>query len=785
MRRIWEREADIERCLRMMKTNKTKMTKTEKTKVRKSVKAVPKSRWVKDVSADGNLFYVETCLKLTANLCARFKGSLDDGDAFRPVALLMTTEKLHAMYWVCTTDRVRKDMKGKDYDRISDPEEEGSTTLLRALWRHPHSNRKLRAQLSAWLGYASERLAAWQAEKPDLARARFEELRQLFSLSDIEYGVLVAAAAVDCSSVWPCDDFRGRLTCEKILKVSALLDVAESVYLAEVKANSKLRRYGFLDSDGDLSPELRPFITGVDDTPLVNHYFKKGDGDVLPWDYFGELSARHGAFLKRLVAARDPGQGLNILLYGEPGTGKTSFAMALASELGRVPYVIAQKDRSETKKKDFRFSALQVCDARVEAGRSLIIIDEADEMLEGGDGGFLSLLFGRGDSSDGKGLLNDVLDNVKSPCVWITNSVAGALDSSNRRRFDYSIKFDKLTCGQRERIWRNAVARHEMGGALSDTALARLAARYEVSAGGISLAARNLSAMLKGGTATAEAAEAVVETILQPHCKLLGIGDDKGKSLAAGDYSLEGLNVRGSIAPDKVAWAIRRYQEDQRGETLDRGTDRPRMNLLLSGPSGTGKTEFVKHLGAELDTRVMTRMGSDLLDRYIGGTEQNIRQAFEHAAAEKAILFLDEVDGMIQSRERATKSWEVTQVNELLHQMENFGSVLVCATNFMSNLDAATLRRFTFKLEFEYLTDEGKAAFFKRMFAGFGAVCLSPEEEARLRRIPSLAPGDFRTVRQSLFYMGGDVTVPVLLEGLERESAAKRLGVSARTVGFR
>ncbi len=52
--------------------------------------------------------------------------------------------------------------------------------------------------------------------------------------------------------------------------------------------------------------------------------------------------------------------------------------------------------------------------------------------------------------------------------------------------------------------------------------------------------------------------------------------------------------------------------------------------------------------------------------------------------------------------------WEVTQVNELLYQMENFKGVMVGATNFMSNLDAAIMRRFTFKLQFDYLEDEGK-----------------------------------------------------------------------------
>lgn len=60
-----------------------------------------------------------------------------------------------------------------------------------------------------------------------------------------------------------------------------------------------------------------------------------------------------------------------------------------------------------------------------------------------------------------------------------------------------------------------------------------------------------------------------------------------------------------------------------------------------------------------------------------------------------------------------------------------------------------------------------------------------PEDETRLKRIPGLAPGDYRTVRQSLFYMGGEVTASILFEGLKRESAAKRMGAAVRPIGFR
>lgn len=134
----------------------------------------------------------------------------------------------------------------------------------------------------------------------------------------------------------------------------------------------------------------------------------------------------------------------------------------------------------------------------------------------------------------------------------------------------------------------------------------------------------------------------------------------------------------------------------------------------------------------------------------------------------------------MQDRSGAQRSWEVTQVNELLHRMENFRGVMVAATNFMANLDAAILRRFTFKLQFDYLDDVGKRLFFERMFR----TTLTPEEERRLAAIPRLAPGDFRTVRQSLHYLAGEPTNAMRLGGLENESRLKKDGRGAGSIGF-
>ena len=70
----------------------------------------------------------------------------------------------------------------------------------------------------------------------------------------------------------------------------------------------------------------------------------------------------------------------------------------------------------------------------------------------------------------------------------------------------------------------------------------------------------------------------------------------------------------------------------------------------MFGPPGTGKTGFVKHLGKELDRKVLVMKGSDLLSKYVGESEQNIAKAFQRAETEHVILFFDEIDGLVQDR---------------------------------------------------------------------------------------------------------------------------------------
>lgn len=698
------------------------------------------------------------------NFINNHKGFIEDSDTFLIVKDLLSgpkwIDKIRATFSASRIRQLERN-EGRDSLDFTDPPEE----QFKAIWNQPASRSRLRRMLA---GEVAGYLAAHPLEDfagEDFPR-KIAELQNTFHLSDFETETLLVLALLS-KNMLSISDIHHRRSNNRDMAifVAKSLDCDMKSVLSALSENGRLRRFQCIDDDLDFSRTLLAFLDGTSDEPLCSSYFKRDRSEALPWDFYGELAGKHGEILKALIGVDAGKTGMNILLYGAPGTGKTSFAHTLAAELKRDCFNVVQRDENDSGDTDnltaFRFAALQICDSQVDASRSLMIVDEADDMLRGNSMEGLIALFGGTSGKGDKGLLNSVLDTLKTPTIWISNAPAETLDESSRRRFDYSIKFEPLSAPQRLAIWKNNVIKLKLEKLFDDGMLESFSERYAISAGGIAQTLRNVA---KLSPRKADAAE-LVHKLLVPHCELLGVPTVVSKFVPAKDYSLEGLNIKGEIRLERIVAAVRNFLNG----TASGGVDRPRMNLLLSGPPGTGKTEFVKYLGSLLNCKVSVKMGSDLLDMYVGGTEQKIKQAFSQAEAEHSILFLDEIDGLVQSRERSQRSWEVSQVNELLYQMENFSGIMIGATNFIARLDAAILRRFTFKLEFDYLTEAGKQLFFEQMFQ----TKLSESERRTLAAIPCLAPGDFRTVRQSLFYLGDTATNPERIAALNRESRLK------------
>ena len=713
-------------------------------------------------------FLFRRLLKYWGNMVRNYQSDCRDDDFFDIVRNCFDHDRAVELIELAYTPAELEEMKSSRSRCNRLDLSDSLDDVFNALWNYVGKRDKCRAVLDAIREYM---LADSVERGADVVERRFADLKRVMKLSDLESEILTLAYVRDqtCFS-WPVR-VEDR---EKPLYYAMALDRSYAEVAKALSPQGKLLKFSLIDSDYDFSRRtLGGFMDGTVDEPIARRFYTKGDDkDVLPWSYYGDLAAKDGEVLKRMVAAS--GGKCNVLLYGAPGTGKTSFARSLAKELGRTVYEIKQgDDDGRNMKSEARMVGIQVCNDQEDPAESMMVVDEADELLRGTSCGFslFGFDFGGGKSTE-KGVMNSILDEMKIPAVWISNAPAGAMDESVRRRFDYSICFERLNGSQRIAIWKNQVAKHRLGALIPEAKIEEYATKYETSAGGISTVLANVKRM----TPESSKVDELIATLMKPHCKLMGV---KGASgfLPARDYSLEGLNIRGKVKLDSVVKAAWNYLDADFGAA---DADKPRMNILLFGPPGTGKTEFVKYLGKALDRKVVVVKGSDLLSKWVGESEQNIARAFRRAEAERSILFFDEVDGLLQDRSGASHSWEITQVNELLQQMENFDGVMVAATNFSKNLDAAVMRRFTFKLEFDYLDDAGKRLFFERMFKSK----LTEDEFAELKELRNLAPGDFRTVRQEQFYLGGEVTNADRIAALKEECALKKDGDHSARIGF-
>ena len=711
-------------------------------------------------------YLLNKLLGFWGNMVKNYRGDVQDDDFFNILRSNFDHDKaVELIETAYTSEEIRK--MGEIRSRrnrldLDDPLD----NLFQCLWNQEKGREKCRIILQAIKDYI---IADAPKTKNEPMERRFMELKRVFRLSDLEFDVLMVAYVYSqtCFS-WP-RRVEGR---DKPLLYAMALDRSYSEVMQVMNAKGRLRKFNLLDSDWDFNCRtIGGFIDGTDDETIERRFYRTNEeAEVLPWDFYGELATKDGEVLKRMLAAK-PGK-CNILLYGAPGTGKTSFARSLAKAVGRTAWEIKQgDDDGRNMKAEARMMGIQICNDQEDPNESLMIVDEADELLRGGMSIF-DLLLGGGGKSTEKGVMNTMLDEMKIPAVWISNAPARSMDESVRRRFDYSICFEELNNAQRVSIWRNVVRKHGLGSLISEAQIADYAVKYATSAGGIATVLDNVRRMKP----TRQKVDELVATLMKPHCRLMEVKEEN-HFLPARGYSLEGLNIRSKVKLEKIVRAVRNYMDASFNAKSD---DRPRMNLLMFGPPGTGKTEFVKYLGRELDRKVLVMKGSDILSKYVGESEQNIAAAFRRAETEHAILFFDEIDGLVQSRENAHASWEIAQVNELLQQMENFDGVMIAATNFCRNLDPAIMRRFTFKLEFDYLDDAGKKSFFERMFK----TTLTDAELDDLRAVRNLAPGDFRTVRQESFYLDDPLTNADLIAALHEECLLKMDGEKSAKIGF-
>jgi SpoVK/Ycf46/Vps4 family AAA+-type ATPase len=607
---------------------------------------------------------------------------------------------------------------------------------------------------------------------PTILKNNIKKIRKLIHLNKVERDILLFTIFLSYIDLMDsATRLLNELSTDRLINaLSVLLNHKVSKVKKALSPRSKLSQSGLVSIDrayshkmlnklellsGDFADRMMNIDGDIED--MIRSSVRKCTEATLNVNDFGHLKNDMSLLVPYLKNSVDESQkGVNILFYGKPGTGKTELTKALAKELEVHIYEVTYADEyDDVINGKGRLSAYKVAQSFFANSNAILMFDEIEDVV--GDDNSMS--FFSPPKQSNKGWMNRILETNNIPTIWITNDIH-SMDSAMIRRFDMSLEIPIPPKAKRREI-----IEHDCGEILSEKSINRIAKNEAIAPALVTRASKVVNSIADDSTDKDKAFESILNNTLKaqgyPQIQKNTVEDALPKS-----YDPSYINTDTNL--EALAEGIKVH---------------PNARICLYGVPGTGKSAFGKWIAQYTDKPFVLKKGSDLISMWVGGTEKNIANAFKEAKEEGAVLVFDEVDSFLQDRRSAKNSWEVTQVNEMLVQMENFDGIFIATTNLMSGLDQASLRRFDMKLEFGYLKFKQAWKLFKDECKSLDISVIEKEKvKNRLKTFTQLAPGDFAAVRRQNRFSPVK-NVDLFLERLEEEISVKE-GNSDIKMGF-
>jgi hypothetical protein len=470
---------------------------------------------------------------------------------------------------------------------------------------------------------------------------------------------------------------------------------------------------------------------------------------VEPLARAGPLPASAERAVKALTTAWSrPGPSVPVALRGPARQPKRAIFAEACARLGWQPYVLDAADLppGAAERSDL------VCLWEREA-----LLDRAALLIEGGGVG----------EPGARGSLERFVDRLSTP---VAVAAAGGARAGTRQCV--TVDAPMPTSTEQRDLWVAALG-HLDGFASLNGSLDRVVAQFDFDAEAIEAAAvRALGEWEGGADHVPEPGRRVWEACRR---SARGALDDLAERLDS-TATFDDLvvpeaqrEVLGEILAH-VRHRRRVYDEWQMSGPSRRGLG---ISALFAGPSGTGKTLAAEVLANALALDLHRIDLSQVVSKYIGETEKNLRRIFEAASESGAVLLFDEADALFGKRSEVRDShdrYANVEISYLLQAMESYRGLAVLTTNMRSALDPAFLRRLRFVVTFPFPGPAERALIWRRVFPP-----AAPTQGLDVQKLAqlSVAGGNIRTIALHAAFAAAEAGVPIGMREVLRAAAAE------------
>ncbi|MCP2259152.1 ATPase family associated with various cellular activities (AAA) [Streptoalloteichus tenebrarius] len=589
-----------------------------------------------------------------------------------------------------------------------------------------------------------------------------------FGLSPFERDVLVLACAaeLDSSAGARCAAASGDPR-RDYPTFSLALAALPDAHWSALTPVAPLRRWRLVEpaDDGPLTTSrlrvderVLHFLAGV---PYVD---SRLHGLVTRVDPVPDLPASHGRAAEAISTAWHEVEGRpHVELVGGDQHTRWEVAATAASEAGAALYVLRAADLPSD-------PAEREATARLWERESLLL--PAVLLVEAGEASASSTLSGSALSTvDWLAALEMFAHALAVPLVLSSDE---PLRTEQRHRVRVAV--DTPTEDEQRALWAAALRSEEY--TPDDQELARLVAQFSLPAHVIRAAGATARRAVVEGAATEEAvedgADGVTDLAWRAGLRQARVAlDELGRRVEprARWDDLVVPEAQRAILAEIVAQVRQRatvYQDWGFEAVLRRGLG---VTALFAGTSGTGKTLAAEVLAGELGVDLFVVDLSQVVSKYIGETEKNLRRVFDAAERGGALLLFDEADALFGRRSEIRDShdrYANIEVSYLLMRMESYRGLAILTTNMKKALDPAFLRRIRFVVDFPFPGPAERAEIWRRVIPPS-----APTDGVDLERLAQLtvAGGSIRNIALSAAFLAADEGVPV---GMRHFLAASR-----------